>query len=96
MSSVAAGNASRDVKVYPICSPWFGKAGAEFERTFEPDFLANVGSHIKDKYSRHLVTHGYMYIHLARTWEMIADPFTKVTGKDIFLMTRNAFYGKQL
>ena len=51
MSSVAASNASRDVKVYPVCSPWFGKAGAEFERTFEPDFLANVGSHIKDKYS---------------------------------------------
>ena len=51
MSSVAAGNASRDVKVYPICSPWFGKAGAEFERAFEPDFMANVGAHIKDKYS---------------------------------------------
>ena len=51
MSSVAASNASRDVKVYPVYPPWYGKAGAEFERTFEPDFLANVGSHIKDKYS---------------------------------------------
>ena len=68
-----------------------------------PALTENVGVSKKTEhfarwmqYLRHLVTHGYMYIHLARTWEMLADPFTKVTGKDIFLMTRNAFYGKQL
>ena len=56
--STAAGDAARDTKVYPICNPWLGKAGAEYERTFEPNFLASVGAHIKDKYSnaaRHLV-----------------------------------------
>ena len=33
---------------------------------------------------RYLVTHGYSYIHLVRTYEMHANALTKVDNKDAF------------
>ena len=41
----------RDPKIYPICDPWYGESGAPFERIFLQDFLAGIGSHVKDKYA---------------------------------------------
>ena len=33
---------TRDVKMYPICDPWLGQAGAPFERVFAPAFKAGL------------------------------------------------------
>ena len=42
---------------------------------------------------RHLVQTGYSYIHLVRTWEMLADPMTKVVPRAAFYAFRRVFFG---
>ena len=35
-------------------------------------------------YMRFMVTHGYSYVHLCRTFDMWADAMTKVSDRDLF------------
>ena len=44
-------------------------------------------------YLRYLVTHGFAYVHLVRTFEMHANALTKVDKQSAFLAFRNIFFG---
>lgn len=51
-----ASSASRDSRLYPICNPYSGRMGPDWESIFEPAFRGGLGSH-KDDYDnlqRHL------------------------------------------
>jgi hypothetical protein len=67
-----------------------------------PSLTENVGVSKKTEqhfrrwlqYLRYLVTHGFSYVHLVRTFEMHANALTKVDQQDAFLAFRNVFFGK--
>ena len=40
----------RDMKLYPLCAPWFGEEGAKYERRFRPDFISALSKE-RDKYA---------------------------------------------
>ena len=44
-------------------------------------------------YLRYLVTHGFSYMHLIRTFEMHANALTKVENKSAFYAFQRAFFG---
>ena len=57
-----------------------------------PSLTENIGASKKTEhfarwllFLRHLVQHGYEYIHLVRTFEMDADPLTKIVMRDAFM-----------
>ena len=43
-------------------------------------------------YMRFMVTHGYSYVHLCRTFDMWADAMTKVSDKDLFCRFIKVFF----
>ena len=44
-------------------------------------------------YMRYMVTHGFSYAFLVRTFEMYADCLTKVTNRHAYFAFRNVFFG---
>ena len=44
-------------------------------------------------YMRYMVTHGFSYVFLVRTFEMYADCLTKVSGRHAYFAFRNVFFG---
>ena len=45
-------------------------------------------------YLRYLVSHGFSYVHLVRTFEMHANALTKVEERAAFLAFRHVFFGE--
>ena len=43
-------------------------------------------------YMRFMVTHGYSYVHLCRTFDMWADAMTKVSEKTLFRRFLKVFF----
>ena len=41
---------------------------------------------------RYSVTHGYSYVHLCKTDDMLADPLTKVANKHAYLTFVKVFF----
>ncbi len=46
---MATDDAGRNTAIYPLCMPWAGERGPDFQRRFWPQFLNGLGQQF-DKY----------------------------------------------